>query len=137
MKNKHMRQRFISSWLVFLSVISLALFGLQFWTSIQGSPSCLMDKANLDSRLADGGFYWWTTIVQALLLLGLVLAATGSLVNLRLSRRPEQAERDLASQATSTLLAPALYHECVGVISSQHVSNDASFREPIPVKPSI
>jgi hypothetical protein len=108
MKDKHMRQRFFNGWLVFLSVSSLALFGLQLWTSALGSPSCLVHDANLDSRLAYDGFYWWTTIVQVLLLLGLVLVAMGSLVSLRLSKGPEQAGRYLASQATSTLLAPAL-----------------------------
>jgi hypothetical protein len=136
MKDKGMRQRFFSGWLVFLSVISLALFGLQLWTSVLGSPSCLMEDANLDSRLAGGGYYWWTTIVQALLLLGLVLVAMGSLFSLRFSRRPEQAGRYLASQATSTLLAP--YHlESASEVPSQSVANDESFQEPIPVKFSV
>lgn len=95
MKRKYLRQRFITGGMVFLSVNSLALFGLQLWTSVMGSSSCLMRDANLDSQLAGGGFYWWTTIVQALLLLSLTLVALGSLAGLSLSRRPERSEAPL------------------------------------------
>jgi hypothetical protein len=123
MKDKNMRQRFFSGWLVLLSVISLALFGLLLWTSALGSPSCLMDDANLDSRLAGGGFYWWTTMVQALLLLGLVLVAMGSLVSLRLSRQPEQARRYLASQATSALFKPAYTVNAGNLTNAERCSN--------------
>jgi hypothetical protein len=123
MKDKQMRQRFFFGGLVFLSVISLALFGLQLWTSALGSPSCLMYDANLDSRLADDGFYWWTTVVQALLLLGLILVAMGSLVSLRLSRQPEQAERYLASQATSVLLKPAYAMKAGNLTNAERCSN--------------
>ena len=89
MNKKLMRQRFTSGLLVILSVTSMALLGLQFLTTALGSPGSTMDMRNFDSRLASGGFYWWTDIVEGLLLLTLVIIALISLFNLRLSRRPD------------------------------------------------
>lgn len=137
MKIKNMRQQFIGGGLVSLSVISLALFGLQLWTSLLGSPSCLTHAVYGDSRLAVGGFYWWTTILQALLVLSLVLVAVGSLVSLRLARRPEPVRRYSTSPDRSTLLVPPLHPERVGARPSQNVPLGASLPEPMPVKLSI
>ena len=105
MNNKHPRQRFINGGLVFLSVTSLALFGLQLWTSALGSPGCMMVDADTDSRLVGGGFYWWTTAVQAFLLLTLVLVALGTLFNLRSSRRSEEVRRCLVARDTGLMPA--------------------------------
>jgi len=107
MKNRYMRERFISGLLVILSVTSLALFGLQLWTSALGSPPSVVDDVKIDSRLLGGGFYWWTTLVQAFLLLTLVLMALGSLVSLRLTRRSEAIRRYLSPRDTSSLPAKA------------------------------
>src|SRR6516162_7405277 len=123
MKDRFMRQRFIGGCVVSLSAVSLALFELQLWTCALGSPSCLTEDEKWDSRLVGGAFYWWTTIVQALLLFSLVLVALGSLVSLRLSKRPEQVRRCSASHDSSTLLVPALHQERACVNSSQSVSN--------------
>jgi len=89
MNKKLMRQRFTSGLLVVLSVTSMALLGLQFLTTALGSPGSTMDMRNFDSRLASGGFYWWTDIVEGLLLLTLVIIALISIFNLRLSTRPD------------------------------------------------
>jgi len=89
MNENLMRQRFISGLLVILSVTSMALLKLQFLTSALGSPASTTGAGNIDSRLAGGGFYWWTDIMQGLLLLNLLIVALISLFNLRLSRRPE------------------------------------------------
>ena len=137
MKDKHIRQRYIGGGLVSLSVISLALFGLQLWTLTLGSSSCMIQDAAMDWRLVGSGFYWWTTIVQALLLISLVLVALGSLVSLRMTSGQNRAGHSLPSQDTSTLLVPALHPENVGTISSQNVSNDDSFQERISAKLSI
>ena len=69
MNKKLMRQRFTSGLLVVLSVTSMALLGLQFLTTALGSPGSTMDMRNFDSRLASGGFYWWTDIVEGLVAL--------------------------------------------------------------------
>lgn len=68
----------------------MALLCLQFLTTALGSPASTMDVPNFDSRLAGGGFYWWTDIVQGLLLSTLVIIALISLFGLRLSRQPEE-----------------------------------------------
>jgi len=107
MNNKLMRQRFISGWLIGLNVAAMALLGLQLWTSALGSPASTVVDVNLDSRLAGGGFYWWTTIAQAFLLLTLVLSALGSWFSFRLSRRSEEARRFPAPRNTSVLPACA------------------------------
>lgn len=87
MNKQLMRQRFTNGWLVVLSVTSMALLGLQFLTTALGSPGSTIEMRNFDSRLAGGGFYWWTDIVEGLLLLTLVIIALISMLNLRLSRR--------------------------------------------------
>ena len=137
MNDQQIRQKFIGGWQVSLSVISLALFGLQLWTSAMGSPSCVTDVVNKDLQLAAGGFYWWTTIVQGLLVLSLVSIAVGSLVSLRVARRPEQVRCCSASSDANTLLVPRLHHEKVGAVSSQNISNGAALQEAMPVKLSI
>ena len=92
MNKKYMSQRLINGFLVISSVTSLALLGLQFLTSALGSPTSTAVDMHMDSRLAGGGFYWWTTIVQAFLVLTLVLTALLSLFSLRLSKRPAEAD---------------------------------------------
>jgi hypothetical protein len=87
MKTKFISQRMVGGWLIVLSVTAMALFRLQVWTSALGSPGCTVNDAHIDSRLIGTGFYWWTTVVQVLLLLSLVLITLSSLVSLRLSRR--------------------------------------------------
>ncbi|MGO8838164.1 MAG: hypothetical protein ACLQAH_00970 [Limisphaerales bacterium] len=92
MNNKYMSRRLINGFLVISSVTSLALLGLQFLTSALGSPASTAADMHMDSRLAGGGFYWWTTIVQACLVLTLVLTALLSLFSLRLSKRLAEAD---------------------------------------------
>ena len=107
MNTKYVRQRFVSGWLVILSVTALALLGLQFWTSTLGSPGCMLLDEHTDSRLVGGGFYWWTTIVQAFLLLNLAVSAVVLLFSFQLSRRSDEAKRYLTPRPTSPLPAVA------------------------------
>ncbi|MGO9477435.1 MAG: hypothetical protein ACLP7I_05790 [Limisphaerales bacterium] len=92
MNNKYMSRRLINGFLVISSVTSLALLGLQFLTSALGSPASTAVDTQMDTRLAGGGFYWWTTIVQAFLVLTLVQTALLSLFSLRLSKRSAEAD---------------------------------------------
>ena len=92
MKTRYIRQGFVSSLVVILSVTSLALLLLQFTIpAIHRHAFVLLlksGKVSMGDVYANftGGASYWTDFVRECLLLSLILTALFSLMRLRLSR---------------------------------------------------